>query len=90
MEEILQQVSGDQMMSLLDGFSGYNKISLNPFDSHKTTFTTCWGIYAYHKMPFGLINVGSTFQQSMAISFKGLLGKIIVLYFNDVIVFSKE
>jgi hypothetical protein len=65
-------------MSLLDGFSGYNQIALKAFDSHKTTFTTCWGTYVYNKMPFGLINVGNTFQRAMAIAFKGLLGKVIV------------
>jgi hypothetical protein len=90
MEEILQQVSGAQMMSLLDGFSGYNQIALKPSDSHKTTFTTRWGTYAYNKMPFGLINVGNTFQCAMAIAFKGLLGKMIVVYFDDLTVFSKE
>jgi hypothetical protein len=78
------------MMSLLDGFSGYNQISLNPSNSQKTTFTTCWGTYAYNKMPFGLINVGNTFQHAMAISFKGLLGNIIVFYFDDLTVISKE
>ena len=89
-EQILQQVSEAQMVSLLHGFSGYYQISLKPSDSHKTTFTTCWGTYAYNKMPFGLINVGNTFQHAMAISFKGLLGNIIVFYFNDLTVFSKE
>jgi ribonuclease HI len=90
MEEILQQVSGSQMMSLLDGFSGYNQIALDPSDSHKTTFTTRWGTYAYNKMPFGLINAGNTFQRAMAIAFRGLLGKVIVVYFDDLTVFSKE
>jgi hypothetical protein len=79
MEEILQQVSGSQMMSLLDGFSGYNHIALKPSDSHKTTFTTRWGTYAYNKRPFGLINARNTFQRAMAIAFKGLLGKMIVV-----------
>ena len=78
------------MMSLLDSFSGYNQIALDPSDSHKTTFTTRWGTYAYNNMPFGLINAGNTFQRAMAIAFKGLLGKIIVVYFNDLTVFSKE
>jgi hypothetical protein len=90
MEEILQEVSGSQMMSLLDGFSGYNQISLKPSDSHKTTFTTRWGRYAYNKMPFGLINAANTFQCAMLISFKVLLGNIIVVYFDDLTVFSKE
>jgi len=75
MEEILQQFSRAQMMSILDGFSGYNQISLNPSNSHKTTFTTLWGTHAHHKMNFGLISAGSTFQRAMAIAFKGLLNK---------------
>jgi hypothetical protein len=90
MEEILQQVFGSQMMTLLDGFLGYNQIALKPYHSHKTAFTTCWGTYAYNKMPFGLINVVNTFQRTMAISFKGLLGNIIAFYFDDQTVFSKE
>jgi ribonuclease HI len=90
MEEILQKVSRSQMMSLLDGFLCYNQISLKPYDSHKTTFTIRWGTYAYNKMPFGLINAGNTFQCAMAIAFKGLLGKMIVVYFDDLTVFSKE
>jgi hypothetical protein len=89
-EEILQQVSEAQMMSLLHGFSGYYQISLKPSDSHKTTFTTCWGTYAYNKMPFGLINVGNTFQRAMATAFKGLLGKMIFVDFDDLTFFSKE
>jgi hypothetical protein len=90
MQEILQQFSRAQMMSLLDGFSGYNQITLNPSNSPKTTFTTRWGTYAHHKMRFGLINATSTFQCSMAIALKGLLGKSIVVYFNDLTIFSKE
>jgi len=90
MEEILQQVFGDQMISLLDGFSGYSQITLKPFDSQKTTFTAHWGTYAYYKMPFGLINTKSTFQCAMAIAFKGLLGKSIVVYFDDLTFLSKE
>jgi hypothetical protein len=90
MEQILQQVSRAPMISLLDGFSGYNQIALKPFDSRKTTFTTCWGTYAYNKMCFGLINAGNTFQRVMENSFKGLLGNMIVFYFDDLTIFSKE
>jgi hypothetical protein len=40
MEMILQQVAGSQMMSLLDGFFGYNQIKVKRIDRYKTTFTT--------------------------------------------------
>ena len=40
-------------------------------------------------MPFGLINVGATFQRAMDIAFKGLLNKSVVVYLDDITVYSK-
>ena len=62
MEQLLQSVSRSSLLSLLDGFSGYNQVLVVKEDHLKTTFQTKWGTYAYDKMPFGLINVGETFQ----------------------------
>ena len=62
MDHILQKVVGSQRMSMLDGFSGYNQVLVHPNDQEKTTFTTPWGTFMYSKMPFGLMNVGATFQ----------------------------
>ena len=58
-------------------------------DRLKTTFQTKWGTYAYDKMPFGLTNAGATFQRAMDIAFKGLLNKFVVVYLDDIIVYSK-
>ena len=52
---------GHEMLSLMDGFSGYNQIRIAPEDQHKTTFTTPWGTFCYNVMPFGLKNVGETY-----------------------------
>jgi hypothetical protein len=41
-------------------------------------------------MPFGLINVGATFQRAMDIAFRGLINQSIVVYLDDVTVFSKN
>ena len=60
-EQILQMVSGSELFSLLDGFSGYNQVLVAEEDRLKTTFRTKWGTFAYRRMPFGLINVGATF-----------------------------
>jgi hypothetical protein len=65
MEMILQQVAGSQMMSLLDGFFGYNQIKVKREDKYKTTFITHWGTFSYEHMPFGLSNAGATFQRAM-------------------------
>jgi hypothetical protein len=61
MEHILQKVTGASRMSMIDGFSSYNQVSVLPEDREKTTFTTPWGTFMYAKMPFGLMNAGATF-----------------------------
>jgi hypothetical protein len=90
MEENLQQVLGSEMFSLLDGLSGYNQVLVAPEDRLKTMFRTKWGTYAYRKMPFRLINAGATFQRAMDIVFRGLLGIFVVVYLDDITVFSKK
>ena len=90
MEQILQNVSRSTMLSLLDGFSGYNQVLVSKGDRLKTTFRTKWGTYAYDKMPFGLINAGATFQRAMDIAFRGLINKSMVVYLDDITVYSKN
>ncbi|KAL3690876.1 hypothetical protein R1sor_004527 [Riccia sorocarpa] len=53
-DQVLDQVSGHECYSFLDGFSGYNQVSIREEDQSKTTFTTDWGTFAYNRMPFGL------------------------------------
>jgi hypothetical protein len=89
MEMILQQVVGSQMMSLLNDFSRYIQIKVKRTDRYKTTFTTCWGTFAYEHMPFGLSNAGATFQRVVQISFDDLISKIIHVYLDDLTIYSK-
>ncbi|KAH9319949.1 hypothetical protein KI387_021718, partial [Taxus chinensis] len=76
MDQVLQVVSGSEMLSMLDGFSGYNQVEVSTPDQHKTAFTTPWGTFAYKRMPFGLINVGATFQRVMDLAFGSPKGKV--------------
>jgi hypothetical protein len=89
MEFLLQQVTGSACMSMLDGFSGYNQVLVAEEDRAKTTFITPWETYAYAQMPFGLKNVGATFQRDMDHAFEGLIGKFMVDYQDDLTVHSK-
>ena len=61
MEHLLQIVSGASVMSFLNGFSGYNQVSVHPDDQEKTAFTTPSGTFMYAKMSFGVMNDGTTF-----------------------------
>ena len=90
MEAIIQRVTGSGMMSMLDGFSGYNQVLVNKEYQHKTTFTPPWDTYKFLRMPFGLLNVGATFQRAMDSSFKELIVKIIEIYKDELTIFSKE
>jgi hypothetical protein len=77
-------------MSFLDGFSGYNQISVHPNDQEKTAFTTPWGTFMYAKMPFGLMNVGATFQKAMDTTFVGEKNKFVLIYLDNIIVYSSS
>ena len=75
---------------MVDGFSGYNQIAMHPHDREKTAFTTPQGTFMYDKIPFGLMNVGATFQRAMDIAFVGEKDKFVVIYLDDITVFSQS
>ena len=60
MEAMLQRVTGSELISMMDGFLGYNQVVVKESEQFKTSFTTPWGTYVYVRMPFGLTNVGAT------------------------------
>ena len=70
-------------MSFLYAFQGYHQIPLAMEDQEKTTFVTSVGNYHYKVMPFGLKNVGSTYQRMMTKMFESQLGKNIEVYIDD-------
>eukprot|EP00253_Pinus_taeda_P006187 PITA_06187 len=90
MEHLLQKVSGAKVMSFLDGFSGYNQVVLHPDDQEKTAFTTHWGTFMYSKMPFGLVNARATFQRAMDITFVGEKDRFVLIYLDDIIMYSSS
>ena len=74
----------------MDGFPGYNQILMAPEDREKTTFTTPWGTYCYRVMPFGLKNVGATYQRAATTILHDMIHKEVEVYVDDMIVKSKE
>jgi len=49
-------VVGENIISMMDGFSRYNQVTMHLEDREETTFTTPWGPFMFDKMPFVLIN----------------------------------
>jgi hypothetical protein len=66
-------------------FLDITKYLLLEEDRSKTAFVTPWGTYAYIYMPFGLKNVGATFQREMDHAFNDLIGKFMEDYQDDLI-----
>ncbi len=58
-------------------------------DQYKTAFTCRYGTYQFRVMPFGLCNTPSTFQRVMNTVFLRLLDKGVVIYLDNILVYSK-
>jgi hypothetical protein len=81
-DQIVDECAFCEAFSFMDAFSGYNQIQIKPEDQQKTAFICQWGTFSYHKMPFGLKNVGSTFQWAMSFSFHDIK-HIVKAYLDD-------
>ena len=64
-KDILDRMFGDSYFSFLDGASAYWAIEIAEVDKFKTAFTIPKGLYEFNRMPFGLVNSGSTYQRLM-------------------------
>ena len=78
------------LLSFMDDFSGYNQIKMAPEDMEKTSFITPWGTYCYKVMPFGLKNVGATYQRATTTLLRDLINKEVQVYVDDMIVKPKD
>ena len=86
---LVDNITGSALMSLRDGFSGYNQIKMAPKDMTKTTFTTKRGIYCYVVMSFRLKNEGATYQRMAMVLLHDMMHQVEV-YVDDMIVKSKD
>ena len=87
-DESLDALGRAQYFSAIDLASAYNQVEVHPDDRHKTAFTTPMGLYEYNRMPFGLCNAPGTFQRLMQMIFREELLQILLVYLDDIIVYS--
>ena len=89
-DELLEQVREAKVFSLLDLRSGYHQVKLSQEDVPKTAFITPLGLYEFKVLPFGLCNAPAVFSRFMSQVLAPYLGKFVVVYIDDILVFSKD
>jgi hypothetical protein len=87
---LVDSMSGNKVISFLDGIAGYNQIFMAKKDVSKTAF--CYpgfiGLFEWVVMTFDLKNVGAMYQRAMNLIFHDLLGVLMEVYIDDVVVKS--
>ena len=89
-DQMLDRLAGHPHFCFLDGYSGYNQISIAPEDQEKTTFTCPYGTFAFRRMPFGLCNALATFQRCMMSMFSDLVEEVMEIFMDDFIVYGSN
>ena len=87
---LVDSTAQHQLMSFMDAFSGYNQIQMDKADQKKTSFVTSQGLFYYKVMPFGLKNVGATYQRLMNKMFANQIGTNVQVYVDDMLVKSRR
>lgn len=89
-DTILEEVVRHEIYSFMDGFSGYNQISIAEEDKPKTTFIVEDGVYAYNKMSFGLCNTPTMFQRIILHIFDSMSVRNLKAFLYDWSAFSAD
>jgi hypothetical protein len=88
-EDLFDQMKGASIFLKIDLRSGYHHLKIRELNIPKTAFRTRYGLYEYTMMPFELTNTRAYFMYLMNKVFMKYLDKFVVVFIDDILIFSK-
>ena len=88
--DMLDRLGSSKFFTKIDLRGAYNLVRMKPGDEFKTAFRCKFGHFEYTVMPFGLTNAPAIFQSMMFDIFRDILDIFVVVYLDDILVFSPD
>jgi hypothetical protein len=89
-DDLFDQLKGACVFSKIELKFGYHQLKIRASDTPKTAFITRYGLYEYTIMSFGLTNAPAYFMYLMNKIFMEYLDKFVVVFIDDILIFSKN
>src|SRR5881394_38933 len=88
--DLIEKLKEAKIFTKMDIRWGYNNVRIKEGDEWKTAFRTKYGLFEYLVMPFGLTNAPAVFQRFMNELFKDLLDTTVIVYLDDILIYSEK